>query len=226
MFTTKWGESHHHLQNSVTSSVGLDCVAGKFCMVLTIKGALQFAAVVPGMLVHTKACHIFPTLLGDLVKNIISAKKTHFGIFLDHHQTPKLPSLRQHFFVWELGSSTKAKQWHKWAEGVGLQLRPLTQDMDVPLPTFQVLKIASGTTVGPSAQGSVPAVTLAWCYIRVRSRCTHTAWAASFLCFPPLFFKLIFLTKPADGREGGGGTTACRSISSPHTGMRSEREQE
>lgn len=50
-------------------------------MVLTIKGALQFATVVPGMLVHTKAYHIFPTLLDDLVKNIISAKKTHFGIF-------------------------------------------------------------------------------------------------------------------------------------------------
>lgn len=44
--------------------------------------SLQFAASVLGMLAHTKACHIFPTLLADLVKNISSANKTHFAVFL------------------------------------------------------------------------------------------------------------------------------------------------
>lgn len=147
MFTIKWGESHSSLHDSITSSVGLDCVAGKFCMVLTIKWTFQFGTVVAGMLVHTKAHNSFPTLLSDLVKNHYFRKNSLWP-FLDCHQTPKLPSLHQHFFMWELASSTEAKQWHKWAESVGWQLRLLSQDNGFPLPASQVLKIATAVGLG------------------------------------------------------------------------------
>lgn len=75
----------------------------------------------------------------------------------------------------ELVSSTKAKQQHKWPESIGLQLRYITKNVGLPLPTPHIWMIVSDCdiTVGPSAQGSVPATTLTWCYIRVRSRCLH-----------------------------------------------------
>lgn len=82
------------------------------------------------------------------------------------------------------------------------------------------MKIA--TAVGLSAQGSVPATP----WPDAVSECTHPHTHLEPLLSFASFSKSIPLTKSFVGRDGGEGTTSCMSVSSPHTGMRSEREHE
>lgn len=94
--------------------------------------------------------------------------------------------------MWELLSSTKAKQQHKCAESIVLQLGYITKKVGLPQSTPQIRLVVSvfDFALLASAQSSIPGTDLTWYHIKIRFSfiCPPSQLLESLLSSAPLFF--------------------------------------
>lgn len=128
--------------------------------------------------------------------------------------------------MWELLSSTKAKQQHKCAESIVLQLGYITKKVGLPQSTPQIRLVVSvfDFALLASAQSSVPGTDLTWYHIKIRFSFmspTPAAGVTSFLCSSVLLPRW-FSEPSVYSRDGEGETAPCRNSSLLQTWARPE----
>lgn len=176
----------------------------------------------------TQKCVIFsqPCYL-TWEKGIISANKTHFGIFFRLPPDTKTILITSAFLYVGTGQQHKGQamaqmSWECWI--AAKTLKPGHGPSSAYIPGLEdCLRHNCGTQCPRHRTCYDLGLMLYQSKLQVHSPYSHLE---SLLSFASLFSRLIFLTKPAGGRDGGEGTTSCRSISSVHTGMRLERDHE